>query len=200
MAAAERGRAGARSPLAQSQAFRDLANSTGVREAVEPILGHDAFITRSLLFDKRQGANWDVTWHRDTTIAVREKHETSGYGPWSIKADVHHVRPPVRVLSSMLTIRLHLDDCDESNGALLVVPGSHMEVNLDLMQQIDANAARSNEIVCPVPAGGALLMRPLILHASKKATDPTRRRRVLHLEFAAEALDGDLQWAVDGRC
>ena len=189
------GRAGSRSPLAQSQTFRDLAASSNVRQLVESILVPTAFIARSLLFDKRPEANWDVTWHRDTTIAVRERLDVPGYGPWSIKSGVHHVRPPARVLDHMLTVRLHLDECDESNGALLVVPGSHAANSLDLATPIDAADCGARSITCPVPAGGALLMRPLILHASKKATDTTRRRRVLHLEFAVEPLDGGLQWA-----
>lgn len=193
--ASEHGRAGARSPLARSRAFRDVADSHAVRHLVEPILGSGAFIARSLLFDKRDGANWDVSWHRDATIAVRARIDVPGYGPWSVKAGVHHVRPPAHVLAGMLTVRLHLDDCDESNGALLVVPGSHASPGLDLAAAIDASLCETHGVACVVPAGGALLMRPLILHASKRAVDMSRRRRVLHLEFAASALDGGLRWA-----
>jgi len=192
-----RGRAGARSPLAESVVLRTLAQSRTVRGLVEPVLGASARLVRSLLFDKREGANWEVTWHRDTTIAVRERREAPGYGPWSVKAGVHHVRPPLRVLECMLTVRLHFDECDERNGALLVVPGSHRDEGggIDLSLVPDPVSCRARAVVCPVPAGGALLMRPLILHASKKALDPQRRRRVLHLEFAATPLDGGLQWA-----
>ncbi len=195
MVSSDHGRAGARSPLASSSLLSELAESTIVRQLVEPILGRDAFITRALLFDKRPGANWDVTWHRDTTIAVRAKHETPGYGPWSIKAAVHHVRPPVSVLAAMLTVRLHLDECNADNGALLAVPGSHAEPDLDLAETIDAAACQSVCVCCPVPAGGSLLMRPLILHASKKAVEPSRRR-VVHLEFASTPLDEPLRWSV----
>lgn len=37
-------------------------------------------------------------------------------------------------------------------------------------------------------------MRPLILHASGSAQAPAHRR-VIHLEFAAAALPGGLEWA-----
>lgn len=187
------GRAGTRSALGASSLFRTLAD-TSIREIACATLGASAFVARSLLFDKRAGSNWDVTWHRDTTIAVREKRETDGYGPWSIKAGLWHVRPPVRVLEKMLTARLHLDDCDESNGALLVVPASHRALP-DLNVRVDHDECRRQAVCCAVQAGGVLLMRPLILHASMKAIDAARRRRVLHLEFAADALEGDLQWA-----
>jgi len=196
MGEADHGCAGARSPLASSSLLRDVSASPNVRRLIEPILDPHAFITRSLLFDKRPGANWDVTWHRDTTIAVKEKHDVSGYGPWSIKAGVHHVRPPVRVLAAMLTVRLHLNDCDADNGGLLVVSGSHAAPNLDLTDSIDAAACQSACVCDPVPRGGAMLMRPLILHASKKAVDPARRRRVVHLEFAANPLDEPMRWNV----
>ena len=46
---------------------------------------------------------------------------------------------------------------------------------------------------CGVNAGGAVMMRPLLLHSSHKATDAARRR-VIHLEFAAEPLPEPLQW------
>ena len=46
---------------------------------------------------------------------------------------------------------------------------------------------------CLVPAGGAVIMRPLLLHASASATG-TARRRVIHLEYAAEALPVGLEW------
>jgi ectoine hydroxylase-related dioxygenase (phytanoyl-CoA dioxygenase family) len=38
---------------------------------------------------------------------------------------------PLKVLEQVLAVRLHLDDCDERNGALRVVPGSHLLGRLD---------------------------------------------------------------------
>jgi hypothetical protein len=43
-------------------------------------------------------------------------------------------------------------------------------------------------------AGDALLMRPLLLHASSEASAPVHRR-VIHLEYAACPLPGGLEWA-----
>jgi len=48
-------------------------------------------------------------------------------------------------------------------------------------------------VSCLTARGGALLMRPLLLHASSPARVPGHRR-VLHLEFAAEPLPAGLEW------
>ncbi len=173
-------------------AVSELACSSAVRALVTPVLGPRCFAVRGILFDKTPDANWNVVWHQDLSIAVGERRDVPDFGPWSKKGGVTHVQPPPSVLERMLTVRLHLDECDERNGPLRVLPGSHAAGRLDA----DAIARwRENtpEIVCPVPAGGALLMRPLLLHASSDAQTPAHRR-VLHLEYAAEELPDGLQW------
>jgi ectoine hydroxylase-related dioxygenase (phytanoyl-CoA dioxygenase family) len=171
---------------------RELAASNRIRALVKPILGPDYFVVRGILFDKTPGANWKVAWHQDVMIAVRERIEVEGFGSWSQKAGVTHVQPPVRVLQNMLTVRLHLDDCDADNGPLQVIPGSHGNGRLDA-QDIAQWREKVRAVFCPVPGGGALLMRPLLLHASSASRTP-RHRRVIHLEFAAAPLPGGLKW------
>jgi len=97
----------------------------------------------------------------------------------------------------MLTVRLHLDDCGTENGPLRVLPGTHLSGWLDA-EAIDRLKREISEQVCCVPRGGAVLMRPLLLHASSKAEMPTRRR-VLHLEFAADELPGGLKFNADDK-
>jgi ectoine hydroxylase-related dioxygenase (phytanoyl-CoA dioxygenase family) len=186
-------RAGLRDLLSRDALLRELASSAPVRAVAEPLVGPSAFVTRSILFDKTPDTNWDVVWHQDITIAVRARVETPGFGPWSVKAGVPHVQPPAHVLEGMVTIRIHLDDCFEDNGPLLVVPGSHRSGILS-DQAIDPARCEENKVACCVPAGGAVIMRPLILHASRKAMAPAHRR-VIHLEFAARPLPGGLEWA-----
>jgi hypothetical protein len=48
-------------------------------------------------------------------------------------------------------------------------------------------------VLCPVPRGAAVLMRPLLWHASSKAEAPAHRR-VVHLEYADVELPGELDW------
>jgi len=174
-----------------------LADAPKVRALVAPILGPNCFPVRGILFDKTPEANWNVVWHQDLSIAVRERRDVDGFGPWSEKAGVVHVQPPAWILERMLTVRLHLDDCDETNGPLLVLPGSHRVGRLTA-SEVQQRRTLISSVACPVPSGGALLMRPLLLHASSASQSP-RHRRVVHLEYAAEPLPVGLQWHQDGR-
>lgn len=58
--------------------------------------------------------------------AVQECVDTEGFGPWPMKADVLHVQHPGRGPGAHSSMRLHLDNCREENGALRVIPGSHL--------------------------------------------------------------------------
>ena len=175
-------------------AARELAREASVRALVEPVLGADCFPVRGVLFDKTPAAPWKVAWHQDLTVAVRERVEAEGFGAWSIKAGVVHVQPPARVLEGVLAVRLHLDDCDESNGPLKVLPGSHLSGRLGA-DEIARLRESVRPVTCLVPRGGAVLMRPLLLHSSPAPRLP-RRRRVVHLEFAAAPLPYGLDWNV----
>jgi ectoine hydroxylase-related dioxygenase (phytanoyl-CoA dioxygenase family) len=169
-----------------------LARSPEIRGLVEPVLGPDCFAVRGILFDKTADANWKVAWHQDMTIAVRERREVAGFGPWSEKAGVASVQPPAEVLERMLTVRVHLDDCGPHNGPVQVIPGSHREGRLSA-ERIDRWREQAPPVSTCLAAGGVLLMRPLLLHASSPATQP-RHRRVVHLDFAAAPLPGGLEW------
>lgn len=171
---------------------RKLCESPPVFPLMRSLLGAGCFPVRAILFDKTPDANWKVAWHQDLTIAVRKKREVEGFGPWSVKDGVTHVQPPKRVLERMLTLRLHLDDCDENNGPLRVLRGSHQSGKLN-SSEIAAWRERQAEEFCLSPRGGALLMRPLLLHASSQAKTP-RHRRVLHIEWANEELPDGLRW------
>ena len=171
---------------------RGLANGDELRSLVVPLLGEGARVVRGIFFDKHGGANWKVAWHQDLTIAVRERVEVEGFGPWSVKGGVPHVQPPASVLEGVLALRLHLDDADEANGALRVVPGSHRHGRLG-PQDIELLKARRGVVTCAVRRGGAMLMRPLLVHASSSAARPSHRR-VLHFEYSSSNLPGGLRW------
>jgi hypothetical protein len=174
-------------------AIAQLAESSGMTSLLASRVSTRCFVIRSIFFDKAPGANWLVPWHQDLSIAVKERVELPGYGPWSTKDGVLHVQPPVRVLESMVTLRLHLDDCDASNGALRVIPGSHAQGRLSA--SCIAEMRRQNEeVTISVRAGDALIMKPLLLHASPEASFP-RHRRVIHFEFASSELEPGLEWA-----
>jgi ectoine hydroxylase-related dioxygenase (phytanoyl-CoA dioxygenase family) len=175
-------------------AILKVAASKAVRDLIEPLLGHDAAPVRALFFDKTPDANWPVLWHQDLSIAVAERHELEGWGPWSTKAGVPHVQPPTSILETMLAVRLHLDDCGSDNGPLRVVPGSHRLGRLT-RDQIAACRSQTGEVTCEVASGAALLLRPLLLHASSPARTPNHRR-VVHIEFAPQnILPPPMAWA-----
>jgi ectoine hydroxylase-related dioxygenase (phytanoyl-CoA dioxygenase family) len=183
-------RHGLRNLLRDCPAIEALARE--LTKVVIPVLGKAAFPVRGLFFDKMHGANWQVDWHQDLSIAVAERIETPGFKGWSVKQGVLHVQPPASVLEQMLTLRIHLDDCGPGNGPLRVLPGSHRHGRLD-DAQIESCKRSGGEVTCIVPAGGTLLMRPLLLHASSPAKSP-RHRRVIHLEYASESLPNGLRW------
>jgi ectoine hydroxylase-related dioxygenase (phytanoyl-CoA dioxygenase family) len=185
-------RAGIRNLLELSPCIRKLAQSQEIRALVAPILGDAARVVNGIFFDKQPTANWKVPWHQDRTIAVKDRVDVSGYHPWSTKAGILHVQPPTAILEQMLTVRIHLDRTDESNGALKVIGESHChgkltDVEIDRWKQI------SSPISCDLQPGGILLMRPLLLHASSAATVPSHRR-VIHLEYANDRLPSGLEW------
>jgi ectoine hydroxylase-related dioxygenase (phytanoyl-CoA dioxygenase family) len=147
---------------------------------------------RAIYFDKSPDQNWLVPWHQDLTIAVRSRIALTGFGPWSMKDGVPHVQPPIEILENIITLRLHLDDCDERNGALRVLPGSHRQGQLT-PSEILAFQSTVPEFICNASAGDALLMRPLLLHASSRS-QASRHRRVLHIEYAGCELPVGLEW------
>jgi ectoine hydroxylase-related dioxygenase (phytanoyl-CoA dioxygenase family) len=158
---------------------------------MEAVLGPQCFAVRGIFFNKTRSLNWKVVWHQDLTIAVRERRDIDGFGPWTVKAGVLHVQPPVEVMSGILAIRLHLDGSGLDNGPLRVVAKSHRQGRLSA-EQIGI-CEKESSVTCTVPRGGALVMRPLLLHASSSCTIP-KSRRVMHLEFAAAELPHGLDW------
>jgi len=170
---------------------RELAVSEPVKQLVTACLGKECFAVRGILFNKTPGSNWKVAWHQDKTIAVRARRDVAAFGPWSVKAGVPSVQPPAAVMAKMLAIRLHLDESHENNGPLRVIPGSH-KVGCLSMEEVAFWRERPS-VICTVPRGGAILMRPLLVHASASCSTPVPRR-VIHLEFASENLPGGLEW------
>jgi ectoine hydroxylase-related dioxygenase (phytanoyl-CoA dioxygenase family) len=189
---------GVRDLLTRLPEIRNLAGSSGVLNIVRSIIGPRAFAVRGLFFDKTPGANWNLPWHQDVTVAVKERREAAGFGPWTLKAKIPHAHAPADLLARMITIRVHLDPCGPENGPMRVLPGSHAGGRLSA-SEIHSWVARARELSvdCLVPPGGAVVMRPLILHASAAAT-VDGHRRVVHLEYAAEDLPAGLEWHQKG--
>jgi ectoine hydroxylase-related dioxygenase (phytanoyl-CoA dioxygenase family) len=186
------GRGGLRNVLRLAPSVLRVMQHPAISEIVHSTLGAGAFLVKGILFDKHPGSNWNVPWHQDLTVAVRAQTPAAGFGPWSVKAGVIHVQPPVPILERMLAVRLHLDDCGDDDGPLRVLPGSHRHGEI-AGHSLRAARERYPEVTCTVSRGGILAMRPLLMHASSRAATATRRR-VLHLEFAASELAERVTW------
>ena len=174
-------------------AVASLARSERLLALVRPHLPIEPVPVRGIFFDKSATANWRVSWHQDVTLALARRVEVPGFGPWSVKDGIPHVQPPVGLLERMLTVRLHLDPADEDNGALRVIPGTHRLGRL-ATEPIRELRSRQPDVLCGAAAGDALLMRPLILHASGRSSG-LRHRRIVHLEYAGFRLPEGLEWA-----
>jgi ectoine hydroxylase-related dioxygenase (phytanoyl-CoA dioxygenase family) len=183
---------GVRNLLRNNSLVNETATSAKLISCLKGLLGRQVFPVRAIFFDKTPESNWRVPWHQDLTIAVAAKIETPGFVAWSVKDDVLHVQPPRKILESMVTIRLHLDDCSADNGALKIIPGSHLEGKLDAVQMTEW-VSKQSAVTCEIQKGGALLMRPLLLHSSLPAKNPSHRR-VLHIEYATTKLPNGLKW------
>jgi len=168
-----------------------LVFSERLKTIISDLFGEEYFVVKSIYFDKPGASNWFVAYHQDLTISVDRKVDMEGFGPWSVKQNQYAVQPPLAILQNNFTIRIHLDDTDEYNGALRLVPGSHLK-GVCRPETIDWNT--EVEETCKVAKGGVMLMRPLLLHASSRTTN-NKKRRVLHIEFSDQSLPEPLQWS-----
>jgi len=155
------------------------------------LFGNGYFVVKSIYFDKPGASNWFVAYHQDLTISVDQKRDIGGYGPWTTKHNQFAVQPPIDILEDNFTIRIHLDDTNEQNGALKVIPGSHLK-GIYRPETIDWSQER--EQICTVKKGGIMIMKPLLLHASGRTTN-NLQRRVIHIEFSNRTLAAELQWS-----
>ncbi len=183
-----RSRAGMRHAL-RHPAVLAVARDPRLPAMAQEILGCDPFPFKATLFDKSPISNWLVAWHQDKALPLRERREHRAWGPWSVKDGVIYANAPASALSSVVALRLHLDDSTSENGPLRVLPGTHTMGVLG-EDAIHDLSTRTMGIDCLVSRGGVLVMRPLIVHASSKSRGKMQRR-VLHIEYAASASFGD---------
>ncbi|WP_316824541.1 phytanoyl-CoA dioxygenase family protein [Pedobacter miscanthi] len=162
-----------------------------LKNIINELFGEDYFLVKSIYFDKPETSNWFVSYHQDLTISVDQKVEIAGFGPYTNKHNQFAVQPPLSILESSFTIRIHLDDTNEENGALKVIPNSHSKgiyrpetINWDIEQEVSCNVAR----------GAVMIMKPMLLHRSSRTTN-NKKRRVIHLEFSNQLLPKAIQWS-----
>jgi ectoine hydroxylase-related dioxygenase (phytanoyl-CoA dioxygenase family) len=182
---------GVRNLFKNSFHVTEVATSIKLVSILESLLCRKVFPVRAIFFDKTTESNWRVPWHQDLSVAVAKQIEMPDFTAWSIKDEILHVQPPREILEGMVTVRLHLDDCHADNGALKVISGSHVGGKLNTTEI--SEWTKKEAVICEVPKGGALLIRPLLLHSSSCAKNPSHRR-VLHIEYSTVELPSGLKW------
>lgn len=174
--------------LIEVPSVKPLIFNKKLSELINTQFGEDYFVVKSIYFDKPAQSNWFVAFHQDLTISVNKRIDLNGYNHWTVKQDQFAVQPPLDILRNIFTIRIHLDDTNEMNGALKVISGSHSNV----IQNI--NLAEQKAETCEVQRGGIMIMNPLLLHSSGRSRNDCRRR-VIHIEFCNMQLPGELEWS-----
>lgn len=177
--------------LKEVPATVDTIFNANLKTVLTQVLGQNYFVVKSIYFDKPQTSNWYVSYHQDLTISVDKKISLSGFNFWTVKQKQFAVQPPLDILQNIVTVRIHLDDTDENNGALKVIPKSHAK---GIYRTENTDWKTENEVSCNVSKGGIMLMKPLLLHSSGRTTN-NRQRRVIHIEFSNQELPTELNWA-----
>jgi hypothetical protein len=171
--------------------LNQLIFNNKLRSLIQQLFGEDYFVVKSIYFDKPASSNWYVSWHQDLTISVDKKVDLENFGPWTVKQHQFAVQPPLNILQNIFTIRIHLDETDENNGALKIIPGSHKK---DVFRPEKIDWSIETEQYCKVAKGGVMIMKPLLLHSSGRTTNE-RKRRVIHIEFSNIELPATIKWA-----
>jgi len=141
--------------------FMQLLYHAPILDAIESIIGPNIMLFHDQVLYKPPHTGGAVPWHQD-----------NGY--WKLR--------PANAVSCWLT----LDDVDRDNGAMQVIPGSHLHPrwhdrasseSLLSIEDIDESQAR----VVDLPAGGAMLHHCQTLHYTQpNVTDRQRRAFAIH--------------------
>jgi len=136
-------------------------------EAFLNLLGHPQILG---LAESLQGRNMIA----GLTFSMVTK--SKGYGaaiPW-------HSDPAFCKVRNGINIGIYLDDADESNGMLWVVPGSHKKNDYDLQELIEQHGFRlPGAIPVPTKAGDLVIHSEAVLHGSP-VTRSDKPRRVVY--------------------
>lgn len=158
----------------RSAVVRDYYYRGPVVDVAQQLIGPNIKGVTSQLTFKMRGNTKAFGWHQD-----------NGYGELD----------PYNALTTLTA----LDDTDEQNGCLWIVPASHqlgqIEPGLNLSDKqaeksIELTVDESAAIPVPMRAGEAIVFHCWMLHKSQGNFSPDRDRRILFLRYAdADAVE-----------
>jgi Phytanoyl-CoA dioxygenase (PhyH) len=131
----------------------ELLGYPPILEIAQAICGDDFFMIQEFAVIKNLGDELPVLWHKDMA------HKRKG---------------------RCFTMGIYLDDANENDGALRVIPGSH------LSDESICELSKQPFIELPVKAGDVLIHDMLLAHSSAPLQH-NKIRRVLYFEFLSAA-------------
>lgn len=141
-----------------SAAFLALLTAPRILDAVEAIIGPNIQLHHTKLIVKPPERGAPFPMHQDYPYFPHERH-------------------------TMLAVSVHLDDADETNGCLRVVPGSHqfgpLPTEPDGLYLNPQTYPIHKAVPCPAQSGDALIFSYLTIHGSDTNTTDRIRRNVL---------------------
>jgi phytanoyl-CoA hydroxylase len=148
-----------------SPAFAKLMKHREICAILRAIMGDRLQLFRDVVMMKPARVGREKPWHQD-----------SAYWPWR----------PMALVSAMTA----LDDADEGNGCLQVIPRSHLTELQHYGQelQVDIRDLQSQTRYVPLKAGDTLLFHSLLLHASEPNLS-CRDRRVAIISYKTPDLE-----------
>jgi hypothetical protein len=154
-----------------SELFCDLLYLSRLPDIMTQLIGQNIKLASNQLTFKHPGDAQPYGWHQD-----------NGYGPLF----------PETTVSCWLA----LDDVNESNGCLWILPRSHKEgtvnhVNGKPRERIAGVSNEADAISVPLRAGDCVLFHGLTLHMSKGNFSPNMRRAFFFRYADADAIEVD---------
>lgn len=143
--------------------FRKLAYNPDILDVVQDLIGPNIVLFHDQALFKPARTGGAVFWHQDNAY-------------WNCM--------PANLISCWMT----LDDVDVHNGAMQVIPGSHLKpvrhdlsTETDALLAIDGKIDTSRAVPVELPAGGCMFHHCQTLHYTQpNATERQRRAFVLH--------------------
>lgn len=160
----------------KSKIVRDFYFDGPIVDVMTQIIGPNIKAATSQLTFKMRGNTKSFAWHQD-----------NGYGELN----------PYNTISSLTA----LEDVDEENGCLRIIPGSHKQGQINVSHlfdknrrnqtvSIDLSVDESQAIPVPMKAGETLFFHCWTLHQSRGNFSETRDRRILFMRYAdADAVE-----------
>lgn len=146
----------------------------------------DMRILRIVAFKKDEGANWFVPAHQDRSIPIPSADLPPGFSRPTQKGDGWQAEAPIEILETMRNIRIFIDPATPEDGPLEVIPGTH-RLGRIAQSAIPDLAEEAKWQALTGSAGAVVVLSPLLLHRSRRATQP-RGRRVLQLECISRSI------------